>query len=373
MIGEVRQLFRNGVLHISKTHSIILLVDALDEAGETEARQIVEGLKQLMARPNNGSDDCGGLRVCFSCRHYPQISLDGGKTLVVEDGNNDDIQKVITTQIDGAGRMDASEKEKIKSDIISASKGSFQWASLVCDTIIRRREKGSSFEAAFETMRHAPKDLDLLYTALIELREMDDEEGERLEILKVFQWVLFAREPLNPRELQHALALDCNMTETSISEYQGSRGFTDDADFEIRVQNLSRGLIMFRSHPHSKCTEFIHQSVSDFLLRKGLRLLACSTALDSHRLAHYQLSRSCLKYFVMKEIAHFVLEESGERIYLMHSVAKERFPFLAYASHYWKVHIIKARNQNDSTNDSSDDDILEFFQWPNEEVFLLIL
>lgn len=75
----------------------------------------------------------------------------------------------------------------------------------------------------------------------------------------------------------------------------------------------------------------------------------------------------------MKEIAHFVLEESGERIYLMHSVAKERFPFLAYASHYWKVHIIKARNQNDSTNDSSDDDILEFFQWPNEEVFLLIL
>lgn len=322
MIGEVRQLFRNGVLHISKTHSIILLVDALDEAGETEARQIVEDLKQLMARPNNGSDDCGGLRVCFSCRHYPQISLDGGKTLVVEDGNNDDIQKVITTQIDGAGRMDASEKEKIKSDIISASKGSFQWASLVCDTIIRRREKGSSFEAAFETMRHAPKDLDLLYTALIELREMDDEEGERLEILKVFQWVLFAREPLNPRELQHALALDCNMTETSISEYQGSRGFTDDADFEIRVQNLSRGLIMFRSHPHSKCTEFIHQSVSDFLLRKGLRLLACSTALESHRLAHDQLSRSCLKYFVMKEIAHFVLEESGERIYLMHSVAK---------------------------------------------------
>lgn len=52
-----------------KTHSIILLVDALDEAGETEARQIVEGLKQLMAGPDNGSDDCGGLRECFSCRH----------------------------------------------------------------------------------------------------------------------------------------------------------------------------------------------------------------------------------------------------------------------------------------------------------------
>lgn len=287
----------------------------------------------------------------------------------MEDGNNDDIRKVITTRIDGAGCMDASEKEKkIKSDIISASKGSFQWASLVCDTIIRRREKGSSFEAAFGTMRHAPKDLDLLYTALIELREMDDEEGERLEILKVFQWVLFAQEPLNPRGLRHALALDCNMTEKSISEYQESKGFTDDADFEIRIPNLSRELIMFRSHSNSKCAEFIHQSVPDFLFRKGLRLLASSTALDPHRLAHYQLSRPCLKYFVMKEISHFALEESAELTYFMRPVAKERFPFLAYASYSWKVHIVEARNQNDSTIDSFDDDILEFFQWPNEEV-----
>ncbi|KAF4541448.1 Protein serac1 [Lasiodiplodia theobromae] len=256
----------------SETKSIMIFVDALDEAGEEEARKIIrdfDGLLDGLSKSNSK------IKVCFSCRHYPDLRLSHAVAVSVEEHNRRDIQTVID---DILQQLAPEEQTMFKTKIVKNSKGIFHWATLVVDRAVRQRKKGKPFRTVFSTFQEGQADLYQLYEAL--LSELDGDD--RVQAIRLFQWILFAKRPLKLPELQHAMALSHDMPENSISDYSFGKYFTDANDLEARIMDLSKGLIEVRDpvnisefliHPEPTDVHFIHQSVVDYLLDSGIQTL----------------------------------------------------------------------------------------------------
>lgn len=376
MIGEIRKNFLKGISNATKRKSIVLFIDAVDEAGESSAKEVFRDLQQLLS---SLSDCACQLRLCLSCRHYPEIILESGETLVMEDLNREDMEKVVNTRIDDLRIFNDSEKHQIKADVLKKSGGIFQWTSLVVDRIVHERTQGNSFQAVLEAMERVPVGLDFLYKALLETGDQQCFSGELKLRRALFQWVLFTTRPLSPKELQHALALSQDKEHSSIHEYESSSEFILVENYATRIKTLSKGLIHLKGPFDSGQVEFIHQSVVDFLTnRGGLRLFSGASEIEPIRLAHFEISRSCLRYLFMAEIDDMLrrLPEKlmGHRKYdgsydsNTSSHVSRVFPLISYAWAHWIFHAVHAKGQDDETGKYSDDDILEAFQWPNDQI-----
>ena len=128
-------------------------------------------------------------------------------------------------------------------------------------------------------------------------------------------------------------------------------------EMKRRVKSLSCGLAEIREHHHTEIVQFIHQSVNDFLVDDGLKVLlgnswqSMSLAIGS---AHHQLSRSCIRYIDMKEIRQWESEGWDERT---------KFPFLVYAIKSWLPHAEIAHSKGISVAD-----LLDCFHWPSNNL-----
>ena len=77
---------------------MICFIDALDECDEAQIRDVVHFFEQVgdLSMENDIS-----FRVCFSSRHYPQITIRKGLELVLEgqEGHSQDISNYIEVEL----------------------------------------------------------------------------------------------------------------------------------------------------------------------------------------------------------------------------------------------------------------------------------
>lgn len=92
-LNSLKDLFRAAILCLGN-RSCACYIDALDECDEQQIRDMVEFFEEL-------SEYCRGegikLRVCFSSRHYPYITIRSGIQLTLEGqpGHNKDMESYI--------------------------------------------------------------------------------------------------------------------------------------------------------------------------------------------------------------------------------------------------------------------------------------
>ncbi|KAL1619746.1 hypothetical protein SLS56_009947 [Neofusicoccum ribis] len=91
-VDELRRYFAKAVPAISAKRHICILVDALDESGEHNARELIEQFEETLAAVNEAG---GFLKICFSCRYYPILTLKNGLTITMETENQEDIETFV--------------------------------------------------------------------------------------------------------------------------------------------------------------------------------------------------------------------------------------------------------------------------------------
>ena len=87
--NELQSFFKSNVVDAARTQKIRIYIDALDECGEDIAIDLVEFFR-CFAAP---------VSICFSCRHYPFVALEGGHEIYVEDENEQDIEIYVREKI----------------------------------------------------------------------------------------------------------------------------------------------------------------------------------------------------------------------------------------------------------------------------------
>ncbi|KAH0551025.1 hypothetical protein GP486_007618, partial [Trichoglossum hirsutum] len=307
-------------------HPIRIFVDALDECGETVAVNLVRKFQDLISKaPLPGSI----FSICFSCRHYPILTLDRRLEICVERENGQDIATYVGHEL-------SHTESQFRNTIVDRAQGIFQWASLVVEKASRLELQGNSLMKIKTEIRRTPQDLNKLYRGLLEGIDQD----ERPKSLNLMRWVCFAIRPLSLEELRFAVVIDGDATYTSLQQCQDAEEYTDDNKvMERKVKHLSCGLAEVQLHQNRRIVQFIHQSVNDFFIQDGLRILDSgwqSVDLAIGR-AHYCLSRSCIRYITMDEICQ------SEDINPWNVTSK--FPFLRYATTSWVIHTEQAESK----------------------------
>lgn len=182
-------------------------------------------------------------------------------------------------------------------------------------------------------------------------------------MVNLFQWVLFSERPLSAHELREALTISRDMKLTETSQLRGHPNYSDTvSEFEIRVRHISRGLVEFQTREiwekyqadgedWDREAQFIHQSAADFVLQEFLIEVDVSLRLQSvSGAAHFEISRSCLRYIVLQDIL-----ESSE---LSRNELSVNFPLLPYAVTFLLRHIKLVEESN-----MTQPDLLEVTVW----------
>ncbi|KAH7175768.1 hypothetical protein EDB81DRAFT_22618 [Dactylonectria macrodidyma] len=336
---ELPRLFESSLPKVLETRPVWLFVDALDECGQKNAVNLVREFKSLLqGLPSTGSQ----FHICFTCRHYPILDQACQFEICLEDENRQDISTYVRAQLSVSRELTVST---IPDLITKHAQGVFIWAYLVVNQILNLDNGGAGLKKIEDEIYSIPPDLDNLYHDLI--RNVD----ERPASLKLIQWICFAVRPLSLDELRWAMIVDANCPHKSLQEYQSTKDYISDNDrMKRRVQTLSRGLAEVTD---TKVVQFIHQSVKDFFVEKGLSALDKTVKADFVvGIAHYRLSRTCIRYLAMEEIGRSASQEP----YRLTS----EFPFLHYATTSWVAHT----KQSDARG-ILQEDLLEYFAGPS--------
>lgn len=375
---ELRAFLKKWILSASNVPPIRFYVDALDEAGRDVAKELIQFFRKL----TEPQFPIGlRLKVCLSCRRYPVLAPQDALKVRVEDQNHQDIAIYVRQNLkDHFLDVHKAEKAKLEHEIIERASCLFQWAVLVIPIIIKNHEDGASLRKIRKTIEKIPGILGDLYEYILSKIE------DRQRAVQLMQWICFARRPLDLKELRFAMVVDITNDVASLEECQDSVDFAEtDEQMRKTVTSLSGGLAETVKDENKQTVRFIHQSVSDYLNDSGLQNLDNCFFHDVNRylsrsgqpnikdsvsdnvvgLAHFRISRSCIKYLTSKEVS----DEKKRLGRLIHAdkeaqkaKTKSRFPFLQYAAQ-WILHAEIVEEQRIPQND-----LLFLIRWPSEDV-----
>lgn len=141
-------------------------------------------------------------------------------------------------------------------------------------------------------LKQLPDDLDYLFSKILQSKGCDDRS-----LLSTFQWLLFANRPLLLEELYFAIITsDFN---DAIEAWD--RENVSTTDMENFTLSSYKGLVDV-SKSEERIVKFIHGSVRDYLLSKGLSLLHHTTnSADLTALCHDRLKHCCHQYVLKSE------------------------------------------------------------------------
>ncbi|KAH7016248.1 ankyrin repeat-containing protein, partial [Microdochium trichocladiopsis] len=317
-LQHLQDFLKSALKRILKRFPVILFIDALDECGEQPARELIGQLKDLLSSLPSTDSRFG---ICFSCRHYPILELDGGLTIRLDTENTQDIVTFVQAYC-SRNRLDAD----VGRLIISRAQGVSMWAHLVLKQVLQLDLQGESTAEIEAEIERIPPDLNGIYNELIKAVK------HRSTTLQLMQWICCSTRPLTTGELQWAMAVDPDCTHKSLDECQTSGKFIANDKINRRINTLSCGLAEVVQSDNARVVQFIHQSVKDFFVEGGL--MALDNTIRAANLvvptAHCRLSRSCVRYFRMAVSPHPGRFSSED---------KSRFPLLHYATTSWVSHV----------------------------------
>jgi ankyrin repeat protein/nucleoside phosphorylase len=332
-IETLKTLFSNAVEKLGQK-TLICFIDALDECHDDEVREMVVFFEHLGNLPNAAQ-----LHICFSSRHYPQITIQHSMELVLEEnqGHHEDIEKYIHSKLNKLGH--SKQADEIRTEILNRSSGIFLWVILVIKILKEDVDRGR-VHSLKKRLGEIPDGLDDIFNDILsrDSRNLND-------LVLCLQWLCFARQPLKPEELYHAILIGTEPESvTPIDTEQINQSVQNSF-----ILDCSKGLAEIRK-VKAPTVQFIHESVRDYLLKAGgLQRLSGLTE-NLYGSCHDQLKCCCQKYLI-------VAQDLSPGILISTLTAEEAiksFPFLKYATRQLLYHSDVAEQNGISQTDFLD-------------------
>ncbi|KAL6863562.1 ankyrin [Trichoderma novae-zelandiae] len=296
--------------------SVVCFIDALDECEEDQVRDMVKFFEEL-----GESTAAGAFRVCFSSRHYPHITISKGLDLVLEgqEGHTQDMVSYIDSELKIGNSRLANE---LRSELREKAAGVFMWIVLVVGLLNKEYDRGCVHQLR-KRLQEIPGDLHALFRDIL----TRDRQNAH-ELLLCIQWVLFAKQPLQPQQLYFALL--------SNEVYEWKPDEMTVADMERFILNSSKGLTEV-TKSNAPTVQFIHESVKDYLIKEnGLKEIWPDLGATFVGESHEHLKQCCMSYIALGKAAYFTvmdlkLKSFSKEARAQRETANASFPFLQYA------------------------------------------
>ncbi|CZS81973.1 unnamed protein product [Fusarium graminearum] len=257
------------------SHKLWVFVDALDEGNEKEVGKMITFFGGLGKEAKDANVD---MRVLFSSRHYPQITISHKVEIILESEKEHrlDIKRYVQSELYIKDGMTA---QGIQDEVINRASGFFLWVVLVVEILNETAAKGMNQK---EKLKELPDHLSTLFEGIL-TRDRENMKGTLLCI----QWVLFSRKPLTREELYYAILHGANEKETR----SWAADYVTIEIMDAFILTCSKGLVQFSG----ETAQFIHETVRDFLIHdNGMQLIASDATKSIKGAAHDTLKSCCL-------------------------------------------------------------------------------
>jgi hypothetical protein len=302
---------------------VVCLIDALDECEEEQVRDMIQFFEHVgdLAVSN-------GIRfqVCLSSRHYPHITIRNGLELVLEgqEGHSQDITNYIESELK-IGKSKVAQQ--IRAELHEKASGIFMWVVLVVSILNKESDRGQ-VHALRRKLREIPGDLHELFRDIL-TRDTHNKDG----LVLCIQWILFAKQPLSPEQLYHAILSGVDLE--AVAEWDPEE-ITKDVVKRF-ILDSSKGLAEATASKEQR-VQFIHESVRDFLLKEnGLGKIWPEFGNNFQGQSHERLKQCCFNYISIDvatplRIPNTLPKASLQEATSLRKLATQTFPFLEYAA-----------------------------------------
>jgi ankyrin repeat protein len=322
-IETLKTLLEQAIRSLGDSY-VVCFIDALDECEEEQVRDMIQFFEHIgdLAVSN-------GIRfqVCFSSRHYPYITIRHGLELVLEEqeGHSQDITNYVETELK-IGKTKTAQR--VRAELQEKASGIFMWVVLVVVILNKESDRGK-VHTLRQKLQEIPGDLHELFRDIL-TRDSHDKD----KLVLCIQWVLFAKQPLNPEQLYHAIYAGTDSE--AITEWD-LEDITKDV-IRLFILGCSKGLVEVTVSKEQR-VQFIHETVRDFLLKEnGLGKIWPEFRSNFQGQSHDRLKQCCLDYIGIDvttplQIPDTLPKASSQEAANLRRSATRTFPFLEYAVH----------------------------------------
>jgi hypothetical protein len=291
---------------------VVCFVDALDECPEAAIRDMISLFEEI-----GEMDSTAEFRVCFSSRHYPEISIRTGLQLVLEE----EAQHIedITLYIDANLKIDNHPQlEDIRAELLRKASGIFLWVHLVIPELNKEYDSGR-IKALKKRLSQIPSGLHELFL------DMLTRDQRRLGHFRLcVEIILYALRPLMP--IEFLIAVEAH-SEPSVFDCDADSRTLDN--LRKFVLDCSKGLAEI-TKSNAPTVQWIHESVRDFFLRDDgmsrlMRYEESSHDLPMALSGHSIFVDLCLRQLSFVTTHHLVLIFESQR-----NIVQHQLPFLDY-------------------------------------------
>ncbi|KAH8892902.1 hypothetical protein GQ53DRAFT_718515, partial [Thozetella sp. PMI_491] len=329
-LQRLKELFGMAVVNYH-SRPIVCYIDALDECEEDDVRDMIS---YLLSLGEDASSAGVHLRVLFSSRHYPHITIKKGLSLILEgqEEHDQDITNYIESELAvGDGDYAAALRQKLQ----NKASGVFMWVVLVVRILNKEYDRGNiiSLERRLDEI---PSDLYGLFENII---SRDYENLEQLWLC--IQWVLFAKRPLTREELYFAIISGSD--EPNLTPWDRKR--ISVPDMGRYILNCSKGLTEVTKK--ARTIQFIHESVRDFFIKEnGMGRLWPQFRGNFRGMSHDKLKECCEAQLCAVPGADSLSRDTHPTHPDKTAMDLKAFPFLDYAVNNVFYHANIAQGQN---------------------------
>ncbi|KAM0718462.1 hypothetical protein Q7P37_005532 [Cladosporium fusiforme] len=290
----LQNMFQEAIEHSTNNNCTVCYVDALDEChSEDDVREVVMFFEDLAATQVSKHTQ---LLVCFASRHYPRITLDALQELTLDDHVDHELD--IASYLDKKLKIrDPPSRRDLIANIRQRASGVFLWVVLVVGILNKEADHGRQHLLQTK-LQQIPRQLNDLFDEILG-------EGESNETtVSAIQWVLFSVHPLEPRELYVAIMVSTNQANTS-----SCLSAAENIDAQVAadyILSCSKGLLEIASTDgDNHRVQFIHETVKEYLLSRGLQRLDDSLSDNVLGRSHDRLARWSHRIFRLSQEEKF--------------------------------------------------------------------
>ncbi|EPE28101.1 alpha/beta-Hydrolase [Glarea lozoyensis ATCC 20868] len=284
----------HSIIGKTQPNNIEIMIDALDECEDDEVRSAIRRFESSMT---NAQVSGAMLKVCWSSRYYPHISLKSqhGLELRLDKENDRDIRRYVEKEMQAG--IHASLLP-IMEDLISSANGVFLWAVLVTKRLLKAIDQGKDDVELRRLLNSIPPKLDDLFDDIFKNEE--DSTARWQDLARMAQYIFCAFRPLTIEEFFTAMTLQSTSKVGRLRELELVGDACDR--LEKRIGYVSGGLFEVARAKGTTRVQIIHESVREFFLGpKGLTLLQYSSRETFIVYGHKQLTSTCFKALLSTE------------------------------------------------------------------------
>lgn len=194
--STLKQLLWKHLHEVTKTRTVTLIIDGLDEIGHHDAIDILTYFRKMIRDTRFGK-----LRICLSSRPHDLPRNVEDYPIFVDEENGGDITAFMWIQImkHYSRSQSTLNPQELIDNILSKSSGMFVWAAIVLQYALANRASDKDLTTLVTTL---PPDLESVYDIICSQMMI---ENRRQDVVQLMSFIALAKRPLTTGELCDAL------------------------------------------------------------------------------------------------------------------------------------------------------------------------